>query len=114
MSDRVDPTGYHAHVYDPTGESGLQELHTRAEQELDSIRVGRLRAQPVGPHAEPMFQLPFETHQLSTVLAWLLRHRDGRSVLVHPLHGNVRREHDEDALWLGAKLPLDLDKLGPA
>ena len=112
MTQRT-PTAYHAHIYDANAD--LDALRRLAEQDLGAsglARVGRLRPAPVGPHTQPMFQLAFAPEALPTLLPWLLEHRGNRSVLIHPVHGDVRREHEADAMWLGAPLEIDLSVFG--
>ena len=102
--------GYHAHVYGAADLEGrdLEALHARARRELTRAQVGRLRREPVGPHPVPMFQIAFDRDRLDAVVPWLIERREGRSVLVHPLHGAHLAEHTEDALWLGERLELDV------
>jgi DOPA 4,5-dioxygenase len=102
--------GYHAHVYGAADLGGrdLEALHARAQRELTRARIGRLRREPVGPHPLPMFQIAFDRDRLDAVVPWLIERREGRSVLVHPLHGAHLAEHTEDALWLGERLELDV------
>lgn len=38
--------------------------------------------------------------------------RRGLTILVHPETGDDLADHSKHALWLGAVLPLDLEKLG--
>lgn len=105
-------TGYHAHVYDKTAD--LEELRELAQRELPGTRVGRLHHGAIGPHTQPMFQIAFEPAQLALVVAWLYPNRGERSVLIHPQHGDLVREHRQDALWLGAPLPINLGSLDSA
>ena len=107
------PSAYHAHIYDANAD--LEALRTRAEEDLGQpgiARVGRLRPRPVGPHTQPMFQIAFAPEALATMLPWLMQHRGARSVLIHPVHGDVRREHERDAMWLGAPLEINLAVFG--
>ncbi|MFK7899033.1 MAG: DOPA 4,5-dioxygenase family protein, partial [Myxococcota bacterium] len=92
-------TGYHAHIYDRTAD--LEELRDLAQSQLPETRVGRLHSRPIGPHTQPMFQIAFEPAQLAVVVPWIYLNRGQRSVLIHPQHGDVVREHSQDALWLG-------------
>lgn len=103
------PQRYHAHIYEAPRGPGLLALRVRATKQLGGVEVGRLHKGPIGPHTRAMFQIAFEPEQLRNVLPWLMHHRGESPVLIHPVHGDPRREHSEDALWLGAPVALDLD-----
>ena len=93
-SPAPDPiTGYHAHVY---------------YNDDNRPAAAELRAELVGPHPEPMYQVAFGLDQFSTIVPWLMLHRRGLTVLVHPDTGNDVPDHRDYPLWLGAGLDLDL------
>ena len=48
---------------------------------------------------------------LAGLLSFLVLHRAGLVVLVHPETGHARADHTAHALWLGAVLPLELSVL---
>jgi DOPA 4,5-dioxygenase len=45
------------------------------------------------------------------LVPWLMLHRDGLTVLVHPNSGRPRDDHLSHALWLGQVLPVKEDVL---
>jgi FMN-dependent NADH-azoreductase len=61
-----------------------------------------------------MYQVSVVGAELGALLTWLQRHREGLSVLVHPLLGDVVAEHLEQAIWLGVPLSLDPERLQDA
>ncbi len=107
-------TGYHAHIYcDEESRAAVATLR----EDLDgtfTVRLGRWRDAPVGPHPRSMYQVAFASDQFAELVPWLMLHRAGLVILVHPLTGDDRADHDGHALWLGEKLGLDLDALEPA
>ena len=107
-------TGYHAHIYyDEDNRTTAAKLREDIEAAFD-VRMGRWRDTPVGPHPRSMYQVAFASDQFATLVPWLMLHRAGLVIFVHPLTGDDRADHDGHALWLGEKLALDLDALGPA
>jgi aromatic ring-cleaving dioxygenase len=103
-------SGYHAHIYFPTAnpvEGAAYQEQVRERFGAD-VTVGRFHAVPVGPHPIAMFQVAFGLGHLESIVAWLIEHRAGRSVLIHPRTGDDLVDHRDHALWLGPALPLDL------
>lgn len=108
---------YHAHVYFHSPESRERAALTReAVARRFRVRLGQWRETPVGPHSAPMFQIAFETALFASLVPWLMINRSGLSILVHPNTTHPRRDHLDDALWLGQplavlgeRLPLDQD-----
>ena len=98
---------FHAHVYfDPFTRdtaAGVFERLTAAFP-LDS----RWRDAPIGPHPRPNFRVRFSTDDFGAIVPWLMLHRDGLSVLVHPDTGDRVADHTDHALWLGERVPLDI------
>jgi DOPA 4,5-dioxygenase len=54
-----------------------------------------------------MYQAVFSQEEFGKVVPWLMLHREGLSVLVHPSTGDSRGDHLERSLWLGARLKLN-------
>ncbi|MEO0605172.1 MAG: DOPA 4,5-dioxygenase family protein [Myxococcota bacterium] len=103
------PTSFHVHVYfrDDAEQANALALRRTLAERFPLARLGRVHPAPVAFHPAPMYQVGLDGVDLGTLIPWLQRHRDGLSLLVHPLTGNVVREHTEDAIWLGPALPLD-------
>lgn len=103
--------GYHAHIY---YDDATRAVAARLRQDIWAkfdVVMGRFRDTAVGPHPEPMYQVEFRPNQLGEFLPWLMTHRDGLTVLVHPNTGNAYEDHCDWPLWLGGKLDLRLDFL---
>jgi len=109
MSDTLATIrGYHAHVY---YEPGTREVAAVLREELERLfvtRMGRWHDQPVGPHARAMYQVAFAPEFFAQIVPYLMLRRRGLVVFVHPETGRPRDDHQHNALWLGAVLPLDL------
>lgn len=104
--------GYHAHIYfDQATELQAQALIEQARQRFD-ISVGRMHCRPVGPHPCWSCQLSFSPAGFGRIIPWLVLHRAGLVVFVHPLTGDAMFDHRDAALWLGEAQPLDLSVLG--
>lgn len=58
-----------------------------------------------------MYQVAFATDQFDKVVPWLMLHREGLDILVHPNTRDAVTDHTDHALWLGEKLAVNLDPL---
>ncbi len=99
---------YHAHIYYRTAEERRAAEQVRAAIEAQfTVRMGRWRDEPVGPHPAPMFQVAFAPEVLASIVPWLMLNRAGLTVLVHPETGRPRDDHLNHAAWMGDVLPLN-------
>ena len=107
------PTAHHVHVYFRTAAEREHALALRqaVEARFPDARLGRVHDAPVAFHPAPMFQVALDSVGLDTLIPWLQRHRSDLSLMVHPLTGDVVREHLHDAIWLGTPLALDEERL---
>jgi DOPA 4,5-dioxygenase len=98
---------FHAHLYfDPDSERETALALRDAIGERFPVRLGTVWDKPVGPHSRAMYQVAFAPELFGAFVPWLMLNRAGLSVLVHPNTANQRRDHLEDALWLGEPLSL--------
>lgn len=112
IGDETKITGYHAHVYyDESTREKAARLRERIWNLFSPIEMGRFRDRPVGPHPQPMFQVAFSKELFPEIVPWLMYHRDGLTILVHPEAEDAFRDHAYYPLWLGGKLDLRLDWL---
>lgn len=103
--------GYHAHIYfDQSTDEQAQTLIEQARQRFE-ISVGRMHRRPVGPHPCWSCQLSFAPAEFGRFIPWLVLHRAGLVVFVHPLTGDAMFDHRDAAVWLGEAQPLDLSVL---
>ena len=106
---------YHAHIYFEAGAEREQALALRAAIAGHfPVKLGTVWDRPVGPHSRGMFQAAFEIDQFATFVPWLMLNAGGLSVLIHPNTDDMRRDHVEDALWIGRPLEIHADKLPEA
>jgi len=106
MSERVIK-GYHAHIYYDPAKTRDAAARVRAGLTSFNVQLGRWHDEPVGPHLDAMYQAVFAPEEFASVVPWLMLHREGLSVLVHPSTGDGYGDHLERALWLGEKLKLN-------
>ncbi len=114
MTEPQTIEGFHAHIYYTRQ---TRPIAARLREELAAafaVTLGRWREEPVGPHSAAMYQVAFAPEEFARIMPWLMLHRDGLSVLVHPETGDDYEDHATYSLWLGTPLPLRLDVLKAA
>lgn len=102
---------FHAHVY---YNSAARETAARVREQLGDrfeVQLGRWHDQPIGPHPTSMYQVAFLPDQFAQIVPWLMLHREGLDILLHPNTGDAVADHTNHALWLGDKLNLNIDSL---
>lgn len=104
------PRDFDIHVYyNQDSRDKAFALREKAHKEFKdrNIFVSRMVDKKVGPHPLPMFEITFANEQLSEMIFWLLKNRDGLTVLMHQVTGDDPKDHSDGALWMGSKLELD-------
>ena len=103
--------GYHAHVYyDAESKAAAGVLREAIEARFD-VRMGRWHDRPVGPHPCCSYQVAFTPDLFASLVPWLALNRGDLVIFIHPETGEDLPDHRDRALWLGAKLELNLDVL---
>ena len=108
----VNNLGYHAHIYyDPTSTRAVAEGVCAALGEHCQVEIEAFRDTPIGPHPLANVLVIFKPDQFEHVVPYLMLHRDGLDVLVHPLTEDAVEDHTDFALWLGTPVALHLHTL---
>lgn len=111
-TDAVMNRGYHAHIYyDPARTRPTAERLCAVIGQKFQVEFGGFRDEPIGPHPIANVQVIFTPEQFQPVVEWLMLHRDGLDVLIHPLTDDSVADHSSYAVWLGSPVPLKLDTL---
>src|SRR2546428_10307858 len=104
--------GYHAHIYyDPAKTRPTAERLCAVIGNKFQVQFGGFRDEPIGPHPVANAQVIFKPEQFQPVVEWLMLHRDGLDVLIHPLTDDSVDDHSIYAMWLGSPVPLKLNTL---
>lgn len=107
---------FHSHVYYTT-ETKQQafELHKKITEHFlkqgSSVEMKPLIDRCLGPHTLWMFEFNFNADLFSEAFSFLCEHRQGLSVLIHPISGNEILDHTDYAMFLGRKEALNLSVL---
>ena len=99
---------YHAHVYFDTDSRDLaKSLREEIEANFE-IEMGRWHEKEVGPHPRWSYQVKFDTELFAELVPWLMQHRRGLTIFLHPNTGDDLADHRDWPIWMGEMLPLKL------
>jgi DOPA 4,5-dioxygenase len=108
----VNNLGYHAHIYyDPTSTRAVAEGVCAALGEQFPVEIDGFRDTPVGPHPIANVLVIFTPDLFAQVVPYLMVHRAGLDVLVHPLTEDAVEDHTDFAMWLGKPVALKIHTL---
>ena len=108
----VHNLGYHAHIYyDPTRTRAVAEGVCAALGAQCQVEIEAFRDTPRGPHPRANVLVIFTPDQFAQVVPYLMVHRAGLDVLVHPQTEDAVEDHTDFALWLGQPVALHIDTL---
>ena len=110
-SENESITGFHAHVYYDAATKPAAATLRDAIEERFTIEMGRWHDQPIGPHPTGSYQVAFEPPLFGELVPWLAMNRGELIVFIHPLTGDVIREHTDNAMWLGPQQALNIEVL---
>jgi len=99
-------TVFHAHVYfDPATRKVAKGVRDGLVARFAADC--RWRERPIGPHTKPNFRVRMSPSQCGRIVAWLMLHRAGLSVLVHPYTEDRVADHSDRAVWLGKRVAIN-------
>ena len=108
----VNNLGYHAHIYyDPTSTRAVAEEVCAALGAHCQVEIEAFRDTPGGPHPRANVLVIFTPDQFAQVVPYLMVHRAGLDVLVHPLTEDAVEDHTDFAMWLGKPVELKIHTL---
>lgn len=103
--------GFHAHIYfNPESRDAAAQIREALGAQFE-VKLGRWHDRPIGPHSKAMYQVAFSPDQFGQIVPWLMLHRQGLEILVHPETGDDVVDHTDHALWLGKQLDLNIEVL---
>ena len=111
MNDISTIRGWHAHVYFEPDQLDRARAVCEAARDRFGIEMGRIHADPVGPHPTGSCQLSVPPEKFSDITSWLALNRDGLTVFTHAETGDVMADHTQHVVWLGESQPLRIDIL---
>jgi len=103
--------GYHAHIYYGAETQPVAAAVREALAAKFAVQIGQFSGDAVGPHPVPQFQVIFRTPAFQDVVPWLMLHRQGLDILIHPLTDDMVDDHTVYALWLGTPVTLRLETM---
>lgn len=104
-----EPVDWHAHVYFDRDQADTARQLCETMRDALGIAMGRVHADPVGPHPRGSCQMSVPHALIGDALVWLARNRGAFGVFVHLNTGDDWQDHTAHALWLGQSEALRLD-----
>eukprot|EP01121_Diplochlamys_sp_Union-15-3_P010369 TRINITY_DN2900_c0_g5_i1.p1 TRINITY_DN2900_c0_g5~~TRINITY_DN2900_c0_g5_i1.p1 ORF type:complete len:128 (+),score=3.62 TRINITY_DN2900_c0_g5_i1:41-424(+) len=100
------------HVYfDNDSKEFALKLRTELKEKFPWLRFMPVKFERIGPHPLPMWEADFYNYknldtEYGQVMQWLQLNHGSLTVLIHPNTGYPRKDHTENAYWLGKQLSL--------
>jgi len=91
--------------------STSSSLSSPSSSHLVAVPLHRVNYAPIGPHLIGSYEVWVPIESFAEIFGFFTLNRNDLSVLVHPLTRHEVRDHNERAVWMGEKVPLDLSKL---
>ncbi|MGJ3494280.1 Aromatic ring-cleaving dioxygenase [Piscirickettsia salmonis] len=97
---------YHIHLYyDMSTRSVAKLLRNNLHTMLEGVaKVSLLHDKPPYPHPQPMFEIAFPKDLLPKLTQWFKTHRNGLSVLLHPVQSSETDAYHSKGRWMGQPL----------
>ena len=100
---------FHSHIYfNKETYSKAQNFHEDFKKLKIPKQLSEMHQHLMGPHPFWMFEVDFKTENFLEIIEFMQKHRNGLSILVHPLSGNALLDHTDYAMFLGQKEDLNL------
>ncbi len=101
---------FHSHIYySLESKPAAQKFYKKLQEKFPNVlRMSAMHDLLMGPHPFWMFEADFKSENFMDVIQFLSKHRDGLSILIHPLSGSAILDHTDYAMFLGQKEDLIL------
>tara|TARA_R110000868_G_scaffold117600_12_gene312409 strand:+ start:25791 stop:26114 length:324 start_codon:yes stop_codon:yes gene_type:complete len=101
-------SSYHFHLYFDSSQIATARILAEQLGQKFNVNVGRVWDRPVGPHPVNSCQISVPKEKFEAIVNWLLVHREGLDVFIHPEGGNDLIDHRDHIMWIGKSYEIDL------
>ncbi|PIP88941.1 MAG: 4,5-dioxygenase [Bdellovibrionales bacterium CG12_big_fil_rev_8_21_14_0_65_38_15] len=102
-------SSYHFHLYFSSHQMEIANALAAQIAEEFQLQVGRVWDRPVGPHPINSCQITVPYEKFESLASWLLVHRQGLDIFIHPEGEDDLVDHRDHIMWIGRSYDLKLD-----
>ncbi|MFT4198713.1 MAG: DOPA 4,5-dioxygenase family protein [Pseudoxanthomonas sp.] len=112
IPERIDEiVAYHSHIYFTAQTRHIAERLNEELQDRFKIWDYRWLDAANALHPQPMFRFAILKEDFQRYVEWIVRAREGLTVLVHPITGDDYIDHTYLAIWIGGRLELNVGRM---
>ncbi|RZZ83033.1 DOPA 4,5-dioxygenase family protein [Pseudoxanthomonas winnipegensis] len=112
IPEKIDEiVAYHSHIYFTAETRHIAERLNEELQDQFKIWDYRWLDAANGLHPQPMFRFAILKEDFQRYVEWIVRVREGLTVLVHPITGDDFVDHTYLAIWIGGRLELGVARM---